>query len=158
MNDKVDREKLTEELLLLQRRMLNATRQHRPEVWMGIDLTISQFKSLMFIDCEGGTNSKKLAVALGVTPPNVTGIIDRLVEQKLVCRQENPEDRRVAILTVTEQGKALLGRLGERRTSIVASILAGLSIDELSSLYHGLTALLREVEIEQQHNSVEQTR
>jgi len=51
---------------------------------MDLSLTIGQLKSLFFIDFEGSTNFKKLATALGVTPPNVTGIVDHLVEQGLV--------------------------------------------------------------------------
>ncbi len=54
---------------------------------------------------------KKLAEALGVTPPNVTGIIDRLVEQALVTRTENPEDRRIMLLQTTEKGHELLDNL-----------------------------------------------
>lgn len=38
---------------------------------------------------------------------NVTGIIDRLFAQKLIMRQESPDDRRVKIITLTPKGEEL---------------------------------------------------
>ncbi len=116
---------------------------------MDLSLTISQLKSLFFIDFEGSTNFKKLATALGVTPPNVTGIVDRLVEQELVSREENPEDRRMLLLKTTDKGKALLAKLRESRISRMSGILARLSLEELSALAQGLTALARAAESQQ---------
>ncbi len=154
MNGKVNREKLIDELMLLERRITHAAGQWNPVVWMGLELTISQLKSLMFIDFEGSTNSRTLATALGVTPPNVTGIIDRLVEQKLVSRTENPEDRRIATLTLTSRGKAVLTKLQEIKRSLRESILIRLTLEELSCLSHGLSAIAREFEAERKENRV----
>ena len=154
MNSKINREKLIDELMLLERRIIRAAERWNPEVWMGLELTISQLKSLMFIDFEGSTNSRTLATALGVTPPNVTGIIDRLVEQKLVSRTENLEDRRIATLTLTSRGKAVLTKLQDIKRSLRESILKHLTLEELSSLSHGLSAIAREVEAEQKENRV----
>jgi DNA-binding MarR family transcriptional regulator len=154
MNNKVNREKLIDELMLLERRITRAAERWNPEVWMELELTISQLKSLMFIDFEGSTNSRTLATALGVTPPNVTGIIDRLVEQKLVSRTENLEDRRIATLTLTSRGKAVLTKLQDIKRSLRESILKRLTLEELSSLSQGLSAIAREVEAEQKENRV----
>ena len=96
-----------------------------------------------FISFEGSTNFKKLADALGVTPPNVTGIVDRLVEQGLVSREENPEDRRMLLLKTTDKGKALLAKLRESRISRMSGILAQLNLEELSALAEGLSAVAR---------------
>ena len=105
-----------------------------PEAWMGLDLTTMQLKSLFYIDFEGSTNFKNLATALGVTPPSVTGIVDRLVDQDLISREENPENRRMQVLKVTDKGKALLEKLMESRRTRVSSMLEGLSLQDLSTL------------------------
>ncbi len=142
----MDRAKLTREVIQLLERIgqvEHARERYAPEAWMELNLTIGQLKSLFFIDFEGSTNFKKLATALGVTPPNVTGIIDHLVEQELVSRQENPEDRRVILLTTTDKGKTLLARLRERRMSRMSGILAQLSLGELTALAEGLSAVAR---------------
>lgn len=129
-----------------------------PEAWMDLSLTIGQLKSLFFIDYEGSTNFRRLATALGVTPPNITGIIDRLVERGLVSREENPEDRRILLLKTTEKGKALLAKLRETGISRMSGILARLSIEELSALAQGLAAVARESELNQEKNHLEHSR
>jgi len=110
----MDKAKLVGEIIQLQQQLSKAMGQYAPEAWMDLSLTIAQLKSLLFIDFEGSTNFRKLATALGVTPPNVTGIVDRLVEQGLVSRTENPENRRMSILKTTDNGKVLLAKLRER--------------------------------------------
>lgn len=111
------------------------------EPWIDLSLTIAQLKSLFFIADKEKTNFKKLADALGVTPPNVTGIIDRLVEYGLVSRTENPEDRRIMLLQVTTKGRNLLHKLQENIDLQLVHILAKLSPEELSSLETGLKAV-----------------
>jgi MarR family transcriptional regulator, organic hydroperoxide resistance regulator len=106
----------------------------RTEAWMELDLTIGQLKSLFFIDSEGITHFKSVANALGVTPPSVTGIIDRLVAQGLVSREENPENRRMQILKTTSKGKDLLTRLIEIRKGKMNSVIGQLSLQDLADL------------------------
>jgi DNA-binding MarR family transcriptional regulator len=74
---------------IIRRQMLiqSRIRDDAPGAWLALNLSIAQLKSLFFINFEGVTNFKSLAAAPGVTPPNVTGIIDRLVEHELVNRE-----------------------------------------------------------------------
>ncbi|MBM2825557.1 MAG: rdhR [Dehalococcoidales bacterium] len=139
----MDRAKLIEEITKLQQQIGRAMGQHPPEAWMDLSLTLGQLKSLFFIDFDGNTNFRKLATALGVTPPNVTRIVDHLVEQGLVSREENPEDRRMLLLKTTDKGKALVAKLRESRMSRMSDILTQLSSAELSALAEGLSAVTR---------------
>jgi DNA-binding MarR family transcriptional regulator len=137
------REKLINEIIRLQHQLMYAMEKNDSMAWMELNLTIAQLKSLIFIYFEETTNFVRLANALGVTPPNVTGIINRLVEQELVTREENHEDRRTFILQATEKGKALVNRLHERGIDRMAVILNRLSIEELTGLASGLAALVK---------------
>ena len=143
----MEREKLIKEIIQLQHQLMYAMGRDESIVWMELNLTIAQLKSLLFIYFEGTTNFIKLATALGVTPPNVTGIINRLVEQELVTREENPEDRRTFILRATDTGKALIESLRESGINRMAVILGQLSAEELTTLETGLTALVKAAEI-----------
>lgn len=120
--------------------------QHIPEAWINVNLTISQLKSLFFISQEGSSNFSELASALKVTPPNVTGIVNRLVEQGLVSREENPENRRMHILKLTNEGKTLVAGLWESRISQLAPFLTELTTEDLSAIARGFTVLARAVE------------
>lgn len=113
------------------------------EPWIELGLTIAQLKSLFFIVDKEKTNFKRLAEALGVTPPNITGIVDRLVEQGLVSRTENPDDRRIMVLQATEKGRELLNRLNQKRYDQMVQILGHISAEELNALVTGYTALVK---------------
>ena len=150
------RTELTEEIIKLQQ-MSHALGQYAPEAWLELDLTIVQLKSLFFIDAEGSTNFRKLARALGVTPPDVTRIVDRLVDQGLVNRRENPEDRRMQILQITKKGKALLTKLRENKTTHLYHILSRLNTQELYMVAQGLRALVRAADFQQNDKPAEFT-
>ncbi|MDD4984485.1 MAG: MarR family transcriptional regulator [Dehalococcoidales bacterium] len=137
----MDKEMLISEVIRLDRQVHRIIRRHSSDAWMGINLTMPQVKTLFFICNQPGATSSRLAEALGVTPPNVTGIVDRLVEQGLVTRRDNPEDRRVSVLQITPEGEAIISALRERKSSIMKEILEHLSAEELSRIVEALTGL-----------------
>jgi DNA-binding MarR family transcriptional regulator len=141
-----EKAELIKQIIELQQQVNRFLGQYAPEAWMQLNLTIAQLKSLFFIASQGAINFRKVAAALGVSPSNVTGIVDRLVEHGLVSREENPEDRRVLLLRATDKGEALLANLRESSISRMSDILAQLSVGELSALARGLTALANVVE------------
>jgi len=132
---------LIEQAMELDRKVHRYLRRQSFEAWMNLDLTVPQVKTLFFVSNEGQTNSRALARAMHVTPSNITGIVDRLVEQGLLSRQGKPDDRRVLVLRTTDKGENLIGDLRERRISNLRMILSDLSIEELSRLVEGLSAL-----------------
>jgi len=134
---------LITEIIELQLKADRAWRQYELDVWMGLPLTIAQLKSLFFISNQGSTNSGKLAAALGVTPTNTTGIVDRLVKQGLVSRTENIQDRRMLLLRATDKGEELVAKLRERRRGYMSEVLERMSGDELATLAQGLTSLVK---------------
>jgi MarR family transcriptional regulator, organic hydroperoxide resistance regulator len=142
----MDNTELIAEILEMQKQADKFLKPFAPEPWIGLNLSIAQVKSLFFIADRGKTNFKKLAEALGVTPPNITGIIDRLVEQGLVSRTENREDRRVMLLQATDKGQLLLTHLRERRLSQMKQVLSQMSSEELTSLSRGMFALVKAAE------------
>lgn len=139
----MDKTKLIAEIIKLQRKVDLARRQYELGSWMDLPLTMAQFKSLFFISNQRATNSGKLAAALGTTPTNVTGIIDRLVKQGMVTRTEDPQDRRVLLLQTSGKAEALLAKLRERRRSYLTELLARLNEDELEAVARGLGFLAR---------------
>ncbi len=116
-------------------------RDDSPGAWLALNLSIAQLKSLLFINFEGETNFKNLATALGVSPPNVTGIVDRLVEHGLVSREYNQLNRREQKLKLTATGKDIINGLRERVSSHLSSLLERLDIQDLAALARGLNAL-----------------
>lgn len=146
MIDKTDK---IYEVIKFERRLNHALRQYAPDAWMNLGLTIGQLKSLFFIANEGTTNFRKLAAALGVTPSNVTGIVDRLAEQGLVTRNECPQDRRIVLLQATQKGETILAKLRERRRNHMVEILSHLNSEELSTVTSGLKLMVKAAETDE---------
>jgi DNA-binding MarR family transcriptional regulator len=129
-----ERQELTVEITRNLHDVIRESSQFSPTCWLDLDLTAPQVKSLFYIAYQEETNFKNLACALGVTPPSVTGIIDKLVEQGLVSREENPENRRMLILKTTPKGKELISSLKEFRDNNISAMLDRLSMEELRTL------------------------
>jgi DNA-binding MarR family transcriptional regulator len=142
----LERSELIKEVVGLSRRVNRDMRLHGSDSWMQLNLTIPQLKSLIFMIDKGDCNFKKLASALKVTPSNLTGVIDRLVEHGLVTRAENPDDRRVILLKATRKGEALIIGLRERRTCQLTKALENLSADDLGAIAKGLSLLTKSME------------
>lgn len=139
----MDKSQLISDIVELERQAGRILGRYAASVWIESGLTLTQFKSLFLIGSRGSINFRKLAKALGVTPSNVTGIVDRLVGQGLVSRTENPEDRREMSLQATDKGQTLLSNLKESGINRMTQILSLLSLEELSSLAQGLSAFIR---------------
>jgi DNA-binding MarR family transcriptional regulator len=148
----MEKSDLIREIIELQRQVDRTRRQYQIDVWMGLQLTIGQLKSLFFINNQGSTNVGKLAAALGVTPTNTTGIVDRLVKKGLVSRTEDAQDRRMLLLRATKKGEELVASLRERKRSHMSEILAYMNMDELATLAQGFASLVNAMRLHEQGN------
>jgi DNA-binding MarR family transcriptional regulator len=148
----MEKEGLINKIIELQRKEDQCRRQYELDVWMSLTLTRAQLKSLFFISNRGNTNSKELSAALGVTPTNTTGIVDRLEQQGLVSRTGDTQDRRILLLRTTDKGEELVTKLRERRRGYMSEILTRISTDELATIAQGLASLVNAMECNEVEN------
>jgi DNA-binding MarR family transcriptional regulator len=81
-----------------------------------------------------------------VTVSNLTGIVDRLEEKKLVSRQRDDQDRRVVHVVLTDRGTKLYKNsipLFEKSISLVYTALDKAQQKELSALLRKLNRSLQ---------------
>ena len=130
--------------IIEQRREVNrVVRDGTVVSWVELSLTVPQLKSLFYISRRGKIKISGLASGIKVTPGNVTGIVDRLVEQKLLLREQDADDRRILWLTLTTRGRALIDELREGSANELAKILEKLTDAELTDVFHGFELLAR---------------
>ncbi len=67
--------------------------------------TPARARLLMALQCPGGTKMSEIGVRLGVTPRNVTKLVDGLEAEGLLVREPHPHDRRVTLLRLTDKGR-----------------------------------------------------
>jgi DNA-binding MarR family transcriptional regulator len=89
------------------RRLVRAVDLDSQKISNRYGLTEPQIAVLRNLFNNGPMSSADLSRKLYVTPPNITGIIDRLKKKQFVERIKKEGDRRVALITLTETGQEL---------------------------------------------------
>ena len=93
---------------------------------------------------EGGPlPMSRLAEALEVSVASATGIIDRMVDRKLVERRTRADDRRVLEVHSTRRGSRVFEVLAKGRRVRLKPILERMTDDEIASFLIGLRAMRR---------------
>jgi DNA-binding MarR family transcriptional regulator len=113
------------------------------EAWSEAQVTMQQLRVMTILYHEGPTRVSDLARKLGVSTPTITGILDRLVKQRITYRMSDPRDRRVVLNNLTHDGRDLVERLMPAQGDSAVLALARLSPEDRYALKQSLTALLR---------------
>src|SRR4030095_15371758 len=107
-----------------------------------LDLTYAQSQVLFHVADHPGCHMGDVAKAFGVTLPAVTHIIDRLEQKQFVLRTDHPADRRVWVLELTRQGRALVEELRGLQLRGMEAVLKRMSVDDRARVLKGLEALV----------------
>jgi DNA-binding MarR family transcriptional regulator len=109
----------------------------------GDDLTASRLAALATVERLGPITLGELAAVEQVQPPSMTRIVARLEELGLATRETDADDRRVARVRVTGDGRALLTRSRTRKDAFLARRVSALTPDERATLERALPLLDR---------------
>lgn len=100
-----------------------------------------EFTILLLLLTNAHATPKRLALTLGMPPPNVTVLLDRLVARGLVQRQRSAADGRATELRLTDMGIELARRAQHVSLDMESGLLSALSAAEramLGELLHKL--------------------
>jgi DNA-binding MarR family transcriptional regulator len=129
-----ERSRLLDEIGALEFRLLASGLPEQTSSLLDYDLTLQQLRVFAFILAREQTPTSKVAEALGIKPNVATGIVQRLVDRGLVERREDPDDRRIRQLTVTDRGFALVDELSDIVLAKGRELLDHLSDEQLRQL------------------------
>ena len=85
-------------------------------------LTAPRIHLLWTLGHTGPSPQQALAIALGVTPRNVTGLVDGLVASGHVTRESHPTDRRATLVTPTELGSQTIRDLRDSHEDLARQL------------------------------------
>jgi DNA-binding MarR family transcriptional regulator len=143
-------------ILLCSEALAHGFNPGRDNTWMRLDLTMPQLKTLIYVSKHEGATSGQIAQTLGVGLSTITGLVDRLEEQKLVTRRDDPRDRRITRVLPTAQGSELVDSLIQYRNEAVTAILDQLDPEQLELVEKAFQYLLdASARLEQQQPSRE---
>ena len=132
---------LIDRLRDLEIRQLKLFLRDRSLPLLSTTLTIQQLKVLVALAIAGNTPTHELAERVGVSVATLTGIVDRLAARSLVFRREDPADRRVRRVDLTEEGRALVNDMWGASHKRMSEALQTLDVETLRSLVRGAEAL-----------------
>jgi DNA-binding MarR family transcriptional regulator len=104
-------------------------------------LTPTQLSALATVERAGPLRLGDLAAAEKIAPSTLTRLVTVLEDHGYVQRGPVPGDARASTLVVTDAGHAILERIRQESTTLLAGSLRTLSPDQLAALAAALPAL-----------------
>ena len=102
----------------------------------------SHIKVLFYLIHHGPTSISKMANELCVSKPNMTPVIDKLVEDGLVTRDYDPNDRRVILIQSTDKALDFLKEGKEYIKEDIREKLSTLDNNDINIISNSLDDLL----------------
>jgi DNA-binding MarR family transcriptional regulator len=82
-----------------------------------------------------------LVQRLGVSLSTISGLVDKVVDQGLASRREDPVDRRQVVVALTPNGRGFIDRFRELNARQMRELLELLGDADLASVRDALAAL-----------------
>lgn len=115
----------------------------RSLVHEGLDLTYNQYKTLLTIADAGRCSLGDLGRELEVAMSSASQMVDRLVAQGLVRRQQDADNRRQVVIRLTPRGQALIGELRQGILARYRRLLKQLDDGEQEELVAAFESIAR---------------
>jgi len=104
-------------------------------------VSVPQFRALLYVGRNPGTDLSSLAEHLGASMPAVSELISRLVRDGLVLRELDPASRRRIRLTISADGERQFHEARGRTIDWLANRLGSLSPEQLDRIASALQEL-----------------
>lgn len=121
-----------------------------------------QIRVLYLLGTRGPKRMTDIADSLSVSMPAVTAMVEKMVQARLVQRLADPQDRRVILVSPTDEGlKALKSvlKVHETRMEQVLSLLPPAKQREMLAAFQRIHDLLQEMqEVSSSHNKKNNSR
>ena len=99
------------------------------------DVTLPRFDLMAQLDrAPKGMTLGELSQRMMVSNGNVTGLVERLVEQGLIDRRPSEKDRRAQIVTLTAEGRRFFRAMARANGGWIGEMLAELSQTDIETL------------------------
>ena len=120
----------------IRRKLLRTALAHIPE-----DISLPHFEIMKTLDETGTLHVTEIGERLQIPRPQMTHLIDKLVNLNMVERQVDDRDRRIINITLTSKSKALLKKRKRIMESAIRETLSSLTDKELKELSTSLRKL-----------------
>lgn len=109
-------------------------------------ITATQLNALKLLQSVGDLSLSELSAKMSATNSAVTGLVDRMVEAKLVTREQSAVDRRVWKIRLTPEGRTLARKVEVAPWEILQRAVMALPPAELEQLIKTLLKVADHIE------------
>jgi DNA-binding MarR family transcriptional regulator len=113
--------------------------------------SMPQLNTLMALYKMGGIAISEIAGEMGVTNAAASQMVDRMVQDGLILRTEDPNDRRVKQINLTEKGKQLMREHMDARRNLHEEIIKTLSPEEKQQVHQAFEILAGKIALLEGH-------
>ena len=107
------------------------------------NIPLSHVQIMAMLNDHGSMNVSEISRRLGIAKPNITPLIDHLIENKYVERIRDEHDRRMVNVNICPEGITQLAEIRGKMKELVGSWASALSASELRELNNSLLTLTR---------------
>lgn len=100
-----------------------------------LKLVLSDFSTLMVLGQFAPINGRQLAKLMNINPGTISLYVQRLVEKKLVQREQDVKDRRNVWLSLTEKGQEVFEEMIDSAVEYTRDFLSTLNKTEQETLH-----------------------
>lgn len=104
-------------------------------------LTVMQLYTLCLLEADKSIPMNSLSSTLSCDASNITGIVDRLLHQEYIKREENPKDRREKMITLSPKGTKICEKIAHAFEKDGLQSLQALTKEEKNTLSTILTKI-----------------
>lgn len=94
----------------------------------------SHVKVIFHLMNNGSSSISDIASSLCISKPNMTPIIDKLIKEDLVCRQEDFNDRRIIRIQLTQKAYEIAHAHEKSLKNILLDKISNLDSEDLSNM------------------------
>lgn len=116
-----------------------------------IGLSMPQFSILVQLHHRGAFGMSEISERFEITPAAASQLVDKLVQNGFVVREEDPHDRRAKLLNLTNKGRDVIQQGFEERYRWMDQLSARLTDEEriqISEALNIMTRVVQELEAE----------
>ena len=134
-------EKLADTMINDAYRALHSLHRHLVNT-SGPKLVHHHLAILTMLEQDGPLSASEIAVKLSLSKPQMTKFIDGLVAEKAVIREDDPNDRRRVLITLTKTGISILADYRKMLRENLLKKLNTLTPEQVSSLTNALEQII----------------
>ena len=118
-------------------------RRHMTDALAPLGITLAQYTALSVLEARGASSNAQLAERSFITPQSANEVMSVMAARGFVTREADPSHGRIILLTLTDEGAAMLRECEAVLRPLETRMLGDVSIDDATHVQRALELFAR---------------